>query len=102
MKFFILHCGFYDNTDAAAIFENHANFYLAAEDHEDAKAKMKAHSAFKKRNMHIDGIQEVIAVDGFRVSLKEDKKLLGKTLLANLKYGSKAPSLIESEGISNV
>lgn len=102
MKFFIMHCGFYDNSDAAAIFENHANFYLAAEDHEDAKAKMKAHPKFKSMSMHIDGIQEIIAVDGFRVSLKEDKKLSGKTHVSNMKYGSRAPVVTESEGISNV
>lgn len=95
MKLFIMHCGFYDATDAAAIFENHANFYMAAEDFESAKAKMKAHPSFKAKSMHIDGIQEIVAVDGFRVSLKADEKLAGKTQVMNLKYGSRAPSLTE-------
>ncbi|RZA23925.1 MAG: DUF1543 domain-containing protein [Proteobacteria bacterium] len=95
MNMYIIHCGFYDATDAAAIFENHANFYIVAEDFVDAKAQMKAHPTFRKKGMHIDGIQEIVAVNGYRVKMIEDKKLEGKTQVINLKYGSRAPTLTE-------
>ncbi|MBC7658129.1 MAG: DUF1543 domain-containing protein [Chitinophagaceae bacterium] len=96
MKLYIVHCGFYDASDAAAIYENHANHYIVADDFEDAKRQVKALTSFKKKHMHIDGIQEVVAVNGYRLELIKDPNLEGKTQLYNLKYGSKAPSLSES------
>jgi hypothetical protein len=96
MNLFILHCGFYDATDAVALFENHANFYIVAEDFVDAKAQMKAHPTFRSKRMHIDGIQKVLAINGYRIELRKDEGLDGKTVLENLKYGSRSPLLIET------
>lgn len=97
MKLYVVHCGFYDSSDAAAIYENHANHYITADSFEDAKAQVKALRHFRSKHMHIDGIQEVVAVNGYRLELKRDAKLEGKTQLYNLKYGSRAPQLFEME-----
>jgi len=99
MKLYIVHCGFYDASDAAAIYENHANHYVTATSFEDAKAQVKALKQFRSKHMHIDGIQEVVAVNGYRLNLVEDLTLQGKTQLMNLKYGSRAPQLYETAAV---
>ncbi len=96
MKLYIVHCGFYDSSDSSAIFENHANFYLVAENFEDAKERMKAHPSFKQKKMHIDGLQEIHTVDGYAITPKLDSKLEGVTRIANMKYGSREPQMTES------
>ncbi|RYZ58682.1 MAG: hypothetical protein EOP07_06270 [Proteobacteria bacterium] len=97
MKLYVVHCGFYDASDAAAIYENHANHYITAESFEDAKAQVKGLKQFRNKHMHIDGIQELVAVNGYRLTLTKDSMLEGKTQLYNLKYGSRAPQLFEQD-----
>ena len=73
MKLFVVHCGFYDNAlsegEAPNIYEGHYNFYVAAEDASEAKAKVKEKTLFKSKKMHVDGIHHLNSVDGFKVNL---------------------------------
>ncbi|MBC7533207.1 MAG: hypothetical protein H7318_16680 [Oligoflexus sp.] len=65
MKLYLVHCGFYDSADTTTIYENHANHSITAETFEEAKAQVKALRQFRSKHMHIDGIQEVVAVNGY-------------------------------------
>ena len=41
--------------------------------------------------MHVDGLQEIQAVDGYQVELRENAVLAGKTILLNKKHRDLAP-----------
>jgi len=86
MKLFLVHCGFYDLDLCDGIYESHVNFFVAGHDFEDAKVKVKVLPEFKKKRMHVDGVQEVIAVQGYRMSLQEDKSLNGETILVSSRH----------------
>jgi hypothetical protein len=73
MNLYLIHCGFYDDaTSVGGVFESHTNFFLVAESPEAARRKAKAVDFFKARRMHVDGIQQIDAVDGYRVTLIPD------------------------------
>ena len=91
MKLYLVHCGFYDPDLFDGVYESHVNFFVVAESFEDARAKAKANPEYKTRKMHVDGLQELEAIDGFRVTVKEDAKLDGKTLIQSARYRSLAP-----------
>lgn len=73
------------------MFELHTNFFVVAEDFAAAKAKAKANPGFKHKKMHVDGLQWLEAVDGFRVELSEDSALEGKSNLYNQRYAELNP-----------
>ena len=73
MKLFLIHVGFYDPAIMEGLYEQHSNYFVAAENVKEAKKKAKMNSLFKIKKMHIDGIQEINIVDGFRVTLLPDK-----------------------------
>lgn len=75
MKLYLVHCGFYDQEVCDAIYENHANFILTAMNTEEARTKAKAIPVFKTKRMHIDGLKEIQAVDGFNINLEFDANL---------------------------
>ena len=95
MKLFIVHCGFYDPNINAGLYEGHTNFFVAAEDFTNARAQAKNLPEFKKLKMHIDGIQEIVAVSGYRVDLKLDPKAEGKTQIRRQKFGSTKQTLLD-------
>lgn len=97
LRFFIVHCGFYDPNISSGLWESHTNLLIAALNLDDARARAKARPDFKKLKMHVDGIQEVVAVDGHRVELIADESFDGKTLVRRQKYGSTKEQLIELE-----
>jgi hypothetical protein len=82
MKLYLVHCGFYDQELFDGVYESHGNFFVAAENFEDARAKAKLNLVFKGRKMHVDGLQQIDAVDGFRVQLAPDPALNGETVLS--------------------
>src|SRR4051812_25211510 len=96
MKLFLVHCGFYDADLADGIYESHVNYFVCAPTFEEARLKAKALPEFKGKRMHVDGIQEIIAVDGFRVALSEDKALNGSSIVTNIKHRDLAPSVASS------
>ncbi len=88
---FLIHCGYYDTSLCEGAFESHINFYIVAQNIEEAKEKAKSTPFFKERKMHIDGIQQLEAIDGFRIELKEDKKLNGESIIHQNNYRQLAP-----------
>ena len=69
MKLFLIHVGYYEPSIMEGLYEHHINFFVAGSTINDAKQKAKKNSLFKIKKMHIDGIQQVDNVDGFRVEL---------------------------------
>ena len=64
--------GFYDPAIMEGLYEQHSNYFVAAENVKEAKKKAKMNSLFKIKKMHIDGIQELNEMDGFRIILIEE------------------------------
>ena len=79
MKLYIVHCGYADKSIENAVYESHTNFFVAAENFADAKRLTKSKPDFKRLKMHVDSLQEVEAVDGFRVELKREAALEDQT-----------------------
>lgn len=75
MKLFLIHCGFYDLGLSDGIYESHVNFFVAANDFDEARVRAKEIPEFKAKRMHVDGIQQIEAVFGHRVRLERDARL---------------------------
>lgn len=73
------------------LYESHVNFFVSAESFEDAKARAKQIPEFQSKKMHVDGLQEIQSVDGFRVHLEMEPGLEGKTKVINFKHRDLAP-----------
>jgi hypothetical protein len=86
MKLYLVHCGFYDTEICDGLYESHVNFFVAAESFEDARARVKTISEFQAKRMHVDGLQEVQAVGGFRLHLEQDASLNGLTQIIHVKH----------------
>jgi len=71
MKLFIVHVGYYDSE--IGIYELHTNFFVAANGVSDVKKIIKEKEFFKKKNMHIDAVQGIEIIDGYRVTLVKDQ-----------------------------
>ena len=69
MKLFLIHLGFYD--PELGIYEMHINKLVAAPDAKTAKANIKHSKIFVDKNMHVDGIEEISMIDGYRISLEK-------------------------------
>lgn len=91
MKLYLVHCGFYDNEVCDGLYESHVNFFVSAESFEEARAKAKALPEFQAKRMHVDGLQEIQAVSGFKVHLEHDLSLDGQTQIINFKHRDLAP-----------
>jgi len=81
MKLYLVHCGYYETQVSGGIFESHVNIVVAAETFDDAKRRVRLESPFKTYKMHIDGIQEIEAVQGYRVRLDIDHVLDHQSLV---------------------
>jgi len=73
MNLYYIHCGFYDHEISEGIYEFHINIPIVAISIEEAKSQVRCNSIFKKKRMHIDGIQEIKVVDGYRLDLVADE-----------------------------
>ena len=74
-KLYLVHCGFYDSTLSDGIYESHVNFFVVAENFEEARKSAKELSDFKSRKMHVDGLQEIVVVGGYQIRLERDSNL---------------------------
>lgn len=92
MKLYLVHCGFYDTDVCDGLFESHVNFYVVANSFEEAREKAKLLPEFKGKRMHVDGLQEVNAVNGYHVKLEADAALNGETKVVNFKHRDLAPA----------
>ena len=72
MKLYLIHAGYYDHKNIGGLYEQHTNYFVVAKNLKAAKKKARLNLAFKKNKMHIDGIQELNAVDGYRIKLVKD------------------------------
>lgn len=91
MKLFLVHCGFYDQDLCDGVYESHVNFFVAADSFETARAKAKQLPAVQAKRMHVDGLQEITAVDGYRLHLQEDATLQGQTVVISSRHRELAP-----------
>ena len=71
MKLYIAHVGFYD--EEIGIYELHGNLLIAATDIKSARDIIKCKEVYVKRQMHIDGIEEIINVEGYEVKLEKSQ-----------------------------
>lgn len=71
MKLYLVHCGFYDADLFDAVYESHVNFFVVAENFESARVQAKEHPEYKRKRMHVDGLQEIQVIDGYEVSLNK-------------------------------
>ena len=55
------------------------NFFVVAESFDDARAKAKLNEEFKRKRMHVDGLQEIRAIDGCRIEAALDAQLAGQS-----------------------
>ncbi len=92
MKLFVVHCGFYDLEVLDGVYESHVNFVVAAESFEDARVRVKQEPEFQRKRMHVDGLQHVEAVRGWKVSLTEESQLEGKSVITSHRHRDLAPS----------
>lgn len=86
MKLYLIHCGYYENEIMDGVYESHVNFFVVAESFEDARAKAKQNPLYQKKRMHVDGLQQLDAISGFRVTVEEDRALEGKTQVLTDRY----------------
>ena len=69
MNLYIAHVGFYD--DEMEIYELHSNLLVAASNVKTAKKNIKKKDIYVSKKMHIDGIIEILNVDGYDIKLKK-------------------------------
>lgn len=91
MKLYLVHCGYYDSEVSDGLYESHVNYFVSAESFEDARMQAKLIPEFQQKRMHIDGLQEIQVVNGFRVKLEQDISLENKTQIINFKHRDLAP-----------
>ena len=72
MKLYLIHVGFYDHELMDGLYEQHGNYFVAADNAKDAKTQVSEIPIFKHKKMHIDGIQELNSVDGYQVTLVKE------------------------------
>ena len=83
MKLYLIHVGFYDPDLMDGLYEQHGNYFVAADNAKEAKTQISKNSMFKHKKMHIDGIKEVNNVDGYQVILVKD---VGNNSSVNYSY----------------
>ena len=81
MNLYIVHVGYYDPSIGEGLYEVHMNFFTAAQNPKKAKENILNLKEFQEKKMHIDGIKELSYVDGYRVSLREEKNLKKEEIL---------------------
>jgi len=96
MKLFIVHCGFYDTDVLEGVYESHVCFVVPAESFEDARVKVKLEPTFQAKRMHVDGLQMVEALKGYRVNLVLDDALAGQSLITSSRHRDLAPKKLET------
>ena len=69
MKLFQVHTGFYDPNISDGFYEGHTNIFVCAKDEQEAREKVKEKEEYKKFKMHIDGVQEIDTIEGYKIKL---------------------------------
>lgn len=74
-KLFLVHLGYYDDL-SNGVFESHTNIFVIASDFQEARKIAKNKSFVKEKKMHIDGLQLIEKIDGFRIDLKKENDVI--------------------------
>ncbi len=85
MKLFLIHCGFYDEEISDGIYEFHVNIPIVACDLDEAKKKVRKTPQFAAKKMHIDGVQEITAIDGYQLTFVKNAPL-EQAGIQNIRY----------------
>ncbi len=88
---YLVHVGYYDPGLGNGLYENHANFLVAAESFEEARAQAKEMGLRHGHRVHIDGMICVEGVQGYRVQLTPDPELGNADRFVNNKDRELAP-----------
>lgn len=99
MKLYLVHCGYYDNAVLEGVYESHVNFFVVAESFEQARAKAKQNALYQEKRMHVDGLQQLDAIDGFRLNLTEDTTLAGQSQMLTDRYRGLAAKTPEKSSL---
>ena len=86
MKLYAVHCGFTDSETGFGVYESHTNMFVVAPSPRDARQHMKGLALFKNKKMHIDGIHEIEAVQGFRVKLEKTAEASDSNVIHTFEY----------------
>lgn len=86
MKLYLVHCGFYDMEICDGVYESHVNLLIVASSFEEAKKNIRENPEFKKKKMHVDGLQEISTVDGYRIEPVLDPFIEGKTIITSSRH----------------
>jgi tRNA G18 (ribose-2'-O)-methylase SpoU len=65
MNLYIAHVGYYDSE--IGIYELHTNIHVVATDVKAARDTIKNLPIYQAKNMHIDGIEELLSIDGYNI-----------------------------------
>jgi hypothetical protein len=65
MNLYIAHVGYYD--PAVGIYELHTNIHVVAPDIKAARDAIKNKPIYQSKGMHIDGIEELLTIDGYNI-----------------------------------
>ena len=75
MNLYIVHLGYYDAD--IGIYELHTNMHVVAQNVQAAKEAIKNNPIYQSKKMHIDGIEELLTVDGYTINVvKNDEALV--------------------------
>lgn len=66
-KLYLIHLGYFDEELSQQVFESHTNIFLVADDIKQALAEARKLSIVTKYNMHVDGIQEINVINGYKI-----------------------------------
>ena len=72
MKLYLIHAGYYNPEIMGGLYEQHTNYFVIAESVAFAKKKALEIPEYQKNKMHIDGIQELTVIEGYRIKLVKD------------------------------
>ncbi len=87
----MVHCGYYDLNILDGVYEHHVNLFQVAESFDDARAKVKLQPEYISKKLHVDGLVEIEAVNGFRIQPTADETLNGGDLLKSSRHRDLAP-----------
>jgi hypothetical protein len=73
MNLYIAHVGFYD--EEIGIYEIHSNLFVVAADIKMARDLIKSKEIYIKKQMHIDGIEELLNIDGYQINASKGSSL---------------------------
>ena len=71
LKLFLVHTGYYDKKNSDGFYEQHTSILTVTKSLYDAREKVKLKEEYIDKKMHIDGIKEIINVDGYDLELKK-------------------------------